>query len=119
PDGRLAAISTTGGLVRLLDLRSGQPHGTPLRLPGFSLPEAFSPDGRLLLTESIDGSVRVWDTFTDEPSGPPLSLNTFAFSAGPGKGAAMSLAGDAIAVIASGGELRLWRLPEPPKTLKD
>ena len=50
PDGRLLASGDEAGVVRFTDLRSWEPSGAPMRLPGAIAPlaMAFSPDGRTL-----------------------------------------------------------------------
>ena len=59
PDGRTAAISASGGDLRLLDLGSGRVR--TLTGAGAGDPRAFSPDGRTLSTEEGDGNVVLWD----------------------------------------------------------
>ena len=80
PDGTRLAVGTTNdraktnSQVRLWDLRTYQPIGSPMRhLDGGSTTfVAFSPDGRTLLSVSDDGLTWRWDALTTEPIGKPI-----------------------------------------------
>ena len=71
PDGKLLASAEANGTVRLWNIATRQPVGTPLpagissgrRVSGV----AFSPDGTLLASADADGTVRTWPMplFTD------------------------------------------------------
>jgi WD40 repeat protein/DNA-binding SARP family transcriptional activator len=61
PDGRLFALGTDSGGLRLLDLRSGQVrpfrgrHDAPVNVV------RFAPDGRTVVSSGADGNVIAWD----------------------------------------------------------
>jgi WD40 repeat protein/DNA-binding SARP family transcriptional activator len=61
PDGRVFALGSQTGGIRLLDLSSGQIR--PLRggHDGRVLRMRFTPDGRTLVTSGTDGRVLAWD----------------------------------------------------------
>jgi WD40 repeat protein len=62
PDGQLLATAGWDRTVRLWDVATGQPHGTPLTgHTGTVTGVVFSPDGQLLATASNDRTVRLWD----------------------------------------------------------
>jgi WD40 repeat protein/tRNA A-37 threonylcarbamoyl transferase component Bud32 len=117
PDGKLIAIATVGGQVRLLDPTTGQAVGAPLIVRGPPVWQvAFSPDGRLLavavdpngsgeglLLQKRDGEVRLWNV---------ESRRTVGTAIVPGGGSVLSVAFDPSgALLATGsykGRLDLW-----------
>jgi WD40 repeat protein/DNA-binding SARP family transcriptional activator len=61
PDGRLFALGSQRGTVRLLDLRSAHVRRLAGRHDGSNLRMTFSPDSRTLVTSDDHGDVIVWD----------------------------------------------------------
>ena len=61
PDGRVFALGSEDGRVRLLDLGSGAVHPFRGRHDGEVLRMRFSPDGRTLVTSGSDAGVLAWD----------------------------------------------------------
>jgi DNA-binding SARP family transcriptional activator/WD40 repeat protein/energy-coupling factor transporter ATP-binding protein EcfA2 len=61
PDGRLVALGTSSGVLRLLDLATGTVRAARGRSPGGVVAIRFSPDSRTLLTSGNDHRVTVWD----------------------------------------------------------
>jgi WD40 repeat protein len=61
PDGRLLALGSQTGHVRLLDLRSGAVRSLSGRHDGSVLRLAFTPDGGRLVTSGADGQAIEWD----------------------------------------------------------
>jgi WD40 repeat protein/DNA-binding SARP family transcriptional activator len=73
PSGRYMAVAETGGGIEIVDLRTGEPTGPPLRgLRRNAIDPVFSADGSLLAASSLDGTARVWDLETGLPIGPPF-----------------------------------------------
>jgi WD40 repeat protein len=67
PDGRILALGSNDGTVRLLELATGQFRARFVgsREEVWSL--AFSPNGKLLASASNDGTVLVWDLHGSSP----------------------------------------------------
>jgi WD40 repeat protein len=61
PDGRLFALGSMTGEVRLLDLSSGEVRRPPGGHKGRLLRMRFTPDGATLVTTGVDGQVLLWD----------------------------------------------------------
>jgi WD40 repeat protein/DNA-binding SARP family transcriptional activator len=61
PDGRVFALGSEDGRVRLLDLGSGAVHPFRGRHDGDVIRMRFTPDGRTLVTSGGDGGVLAWD----------------------------------------------------------
>ena len=66
PDGRLFALGSPRGEVRVLDLRSGRSRPFRGRQSGPVRRLAFTPDRRTLVTSHDDGDVLVWDVARGE-----------------------------------------------------
>jgi WD40 repeat protein len=65
PDSRVVAAGSTGGQVRLWDLRTGRPRGPATRVARSDAHQlAISPNGRLLAVGAFDGTATVWDLRT-------------------------------------------------------
>ncbi|WP_131737817.1 WD40 repeat domain-containing protein [Actinomadura roseirufa] len=104
PAGRILATGGDDHTVRLWDIGSSSPLGTPL-LPvhsGGVLSVAFSPDGRTLASGDQDGTVRLWDVATHaqiaELTDHSPAVNSVAFSPN----------GRILATGDEGGFARLW-----------
>src|SRR5262249_53771277 len=109
PDGRRAFTADTNA-VRVWDVATGRPIGSPLTLHERLSSAAFSPDGRRILTGDVENSARLWDTATGLPLGPPL----------PHRGAvvAATFSPDGrTALCAGGNEVLLWDVAELPDDL--
>ena len=61
PDGRLFALGSASGGLRLLDLRSGQVRRLRGRHDATVDSMSFTPDGRTVVSSGADGSVIAWD----------------------------------------------------------
>jgi WD40 repeat protein/DNA-binding SARP family transcriptional activator len=61
PDGRIFALGSEAGRVRLLDLASGEIRQLQGRHDGAVLRMRFTPDGRTLVTASQQGQLFAWD----------------------------------------------------------
>lgn len=74
PDGKMVAVGTRQGHVRLFDLATGKDHDLDLsHPPPFRRREppgiaslAWSPDGKTLVTTAFRGGVRAWDPKSGE-----------------------------------------------------
>ncbi len=82
-DGQTMATGTADGAVHFIDVRSGQPRGSPsFAHVGAVLALAFTPDGRWLATSGKEGAIYVWDVARQRPAslykgltGPVTSLS--------------------------------------------
>jgi WD40 repeat protein/DNA-binding SARP family transcriptional activator len=90
PDGRLAALSETGGLIEVIDVTTGELVHTvalgDLALGGFAAgPVMFSPDGRWFAAGAWFGRVVVWDTQSWKmhsmwDAGPGFGIDSLVFT---------------------------------------
>ena len=72
PDGKTLASGSDDKTVRLWDVATGRPIGSPLTGHTDAVSSvAFSPDGKTLATGSADGTIRLWDVATGRPLGTP------------------------------------------------
>jgi eukaryotic-like serine/threonine-protein kinase len=62
--GLVASTTRESSEVRLWDLVTGNPIGTPLEHANRVFAAAFSPDGKIAATGCADSLVRLWDTST-------------------------------------------------------
>ncbi|GAA1479821.1 hypothetical protein GCM10009624_02610 [Gordonia sinesedis] len=105
PDGRRAAVATTTGQVRMIDLSvPSAPRMTldAYRFGGSALCVRFSPDGQRIAVSSDSKAVAIVDVSTPQPrtvaemSGPAGQLYSVGFSA------------DGARVVAGGGDSQVW-----------
>jgi WD40 repeat protein len=118
PDGKLVAVGTVEGSVRLLDRGTGVTVGAPLDVgSGAVWQVAFSPDGRLLavaldpngagqgfFTQQHQGEVQLWDVESRRRVGRTIV---------PGAGSVFTVAfspDGTLLATGSGGRLDLWDL---------
>jgi WD40 repeat protein len=66
PDGRMFALGSQAGGVRMLDLRTGAVRQFAGRHQGPIERMRFTPDGRTLVTSAADGNVIAWDVARGE-----------------------------------------------------
>ena len=71
PDGKTLASGSVDHTVRLWDVATGRPMGSPSPATPSGQLVAFSPDGKTLASGSDDGTVRLWDVATGRPNGSP------------------------------------------------
>ena len=101
PDGKTLAAASSDGTIRLWDIATGRPVGTPL-LSNIVGEIAFSPDGKILASDS-GRTIRLWDIATGQPVGPPLTSPTNIN--------ALAFAPDQILAVGSGaGTIQLWNI---------
>lgn len=102
PDGKLLAMSTNTGRVRILDLASGAATRDIQVVDDVVWSVAFSPDGRTLAVGASDEVASLWDVATGERRA----------GLGGQTGGAMDLAflgnGATLAVVDRHGQLHLW-----------
>ena len=81
PDGRTLASSSNDDTIRLWDVATGQPQGSPLTgHTGNILAVAFSPDGETLASAGADKTIIMWDVAGGQPRGLPLTGHTSSVS---------------------------------------
>jgi hypothetical protein len=122
PDGRVLAIGSGDGSVRLTELETGDPVRDPLLAHTSGVMSlAFSPDGALLASANRNGTLRLWDPATGEPLGPPLEgdgqpLTSVAFNSQKPAGRGLrrrSTRTLGAAVDHRPGVSACWPLPDP------
>ena len=104
PDGKTLASGSADDTVRLWDVATGRPIGSPLTAhtgPVDSV--AFSRDGKTLASGSDDNTIRLWDVATGRPIGSPLTGHT-----GPVASVAFSPDGKTLASGSGDRTIRLW-----------
>jgi WD40 repeat protein len=70
PDGKTLASSSDDGTIRLWDIATGRPIGSPLTGHTDAVYSvAFSPDGKTLASGSDDHTIRLWDVAYTEDIG--------------------------------------------------
>jgi WD40 repeat protein len=75
PDGTTVASGSFDGTVRLWEVATHRPIGTPLAGHTNTVTSvAFSPDGTTLASGSLDDTVRLWEVATHRPIGDPLTV---------------------------------------------
>jgi WD40 repeat protein/DNA-binding SARP family transcriptional activator len=104
PDGRVFALGSQKGGVRLLDLSSGRIRALKGRHDGLVLRMRFTPDGRTLVTTSERGQVFVWDV------GRGTIAERFAGHTGPIAGLDMTDDGRTLITASSDTRAILWDL---------
>ncbi len=115
PDGQTVITSTHAGLVRCLDLESGQKRfELAPKLPKFALGLALTPGGEFLITgyNNPDGrqSLQLWNART----------GAFVTAVLGGAGSLTSLRIHPLSgeMIVSGSKARVWNLGSPPLLLQ-
>ncbi|MFD3400131.1 BTAD domain-containing putative transcriptional regulator [Kribbella sp. NPDC058693] len=106
PDGRIVAVTGTGGQVLTIDTRSGQFKQSPApdrTVTGLSI--HFSQDGSRLVSGAADGTVSVWDTRTLEQLG---SATITAGRASKTIAPIFAEGNDTVAIAASDGSVYRW-----------
>jgi WD40 repeat protein len=81
PDGRLMALASYDGSVRVRDLATGAVVSELPAHPDVVFSACFSPDGRLHVTACRDRTVRVWDWRAGRLVCPPFEHAAEAFTA--------------------------------------
>ena len=107
PEGKILAVGSGSGIVRLWNVDTQRQIGAPLgTLNHASLIEsvAFSPDGKKVAAASKDGIVRLWDVATHQLFGRPLTGDVSAAI----YSIAFSPDGDLLAAGHSDGTVQLW-----------
>jgi WD40 repeat protein/CHASE3 domain sensor protein len=77
PDGQRIAAAGADGVIQVLDARSLEKSGQPMRghedtVAGL----AFSPDGRALASASRDETIRLWNVESSQQAGDALTAHT-------------------------------------------
>ena len=67
PNDTKVAIGTSGGEIRVVDVRTLAVNASPMRHAAHVYTPAFSPDSSVLVTSGGDGMARAWDVATGEP----------------------------------------------------
>jgi DNA-binding SARP family transcriptional activator/WD40 repeat protein len=105
PTGRLIALATTAGTLRVLDAKDGHPLAPPLRAnDGATINVSVSPDGRYIATSGQPPRLTVWDTRTFRQIGIPLPLDVNATDA------RARFAPDGRLIVTSGTVLRAFTI---------
>jgi len=108
PDGTQFLIGFADGTVRLWDLATLKPIGTPLQYLMIVCEVDFSPDGSQLLACSLDRTARLWDAATLKPIGPPLEHDCWW------PWASFSTDGSEILLADHLGTAAVWQAPPNP-----
>ncbi|THW16558.1 WD40 repeat-like protein [Aureobasidium pullulans] len=80
PDGKLFAVATGGGRLKLYDTVTGSVHS--VYIEGKSLAFEFSPDSRVLASGSGD-NIKLWDVSTGSSYDIPKSANAYGVIVSP------------------------------------
>jgi WD40 repeat protein/serine/threonine protein kinase len=97
------------GFVPVYDLATGkETHRVPGHDSGVRSCE-WRADGKLLVTAGDDGTVRAWDMATNSPFGHHSGVMP-----GSVHGVAFTPEGRYVAATSPNGEIRIFRIPEPP-----
>jgi WD40 repeat protein/serine/threonine protein kinase len=121
PDGRLIALGTWDGVVKVWDAWTGAERHTLPQQHEVILALAFSPDGQLLATGDVrlpdhqEPVVRVWNPYTEkllaELPGPATNATTLAFGPG-GRLLAAAFGNEGVRVWDVATRQEVCRLPE-------
>jgi WD40 repeat protein/DNA-binding SARP family transcriptional activator len=104
PDGRVFALGSPSGSVRLLDVRSGAVRRFAGHHDGEIDRMRFTPDGRTLVTSATDGRVIVWDVASGE------LRETFTGHRGDINGLAVTSDGRTVYSAGDDGRAIMWDL---------
>ncbi len=103
PDGRWLIYPGPGYEVRVVDLKTGKPHGSLTGLTWHVSALASSPDSRRVAAGSEDGSVIVWDLISGKREMGPFSAHSAAVNH-----VEYSSDGRTLLTTPHAGGLRLW-----------
>lgn len=109
PDGQILAVSSGGGVTRLLDPKTGAEKRRLFGRAAQGSRLAFSPDGKLLATAGTDNSVQFWNVADGARAATvecPIPGMSFAL-----RGLAFTAPDRAIAWTAVGLAAMAWELP--------
>ena len=102
PDGKLLAIGTYDGTVKIWARDSGEEIRTCAGHSGTVTVVRFSPDGQRIVSGSADQTIKVWDVVTG------LAAITLRGHTGPITDIALDGTGRRIASASEDGTVRVW-----------
>jgi WD40 repeat protein len=103
PDGTRIVSGTYDEKLRLFDVKSGQPIGSPMQGRDFMTSIAFSPDGTRIVSGDLGNMLRLWDAKSGQQIGAPMKGHEKSV-----RSVAFNLDGTRIVSYGSDNTLRLW-----------